>query len=134
MFRTAGASKVNRYIQAGNAAANAGVQVSGGIAKNRPRYERIENERMKADADMFRAAVNADAKVTNSAVNAKARVDITKRDVEADKNVAKSKGKARMAGQLAAGAQLIGYSNYLKNKKDEPNSLLDICRAPAYRS
>lgn len=125
-FRSTVRSNSNRYIQAGNAAASAGVNISGGIAKNRPRYDKIENARQNAYADQAAAAMKAEAQVTNAAVNAKARVQMTKDDVNASKKIEGAKKQTRMAGKLAGGAQMIGYAAYLKNKKDEPNSLIDF--------
>ena len=55
-FRSTVRSNSNRYIQAGNAAASAGVNISGGIAKNRPRYDKIGNARQNAYADQAAAA------------------------------------------------------------------------------
>ena len=125
-FRSNARSNVNRYIQAGNAAANAGVQISGGIARNRPKYDKIENARQNAYADQFVAATRAETQVTNAAVDAKARVQMTGDDIKADKKIEGAKKQTRMAGKLAGGAQMIGYAAYLKNKKDEPNSLIDF--------
>ena len=123
-FRSNARSNVARYAQAGKAAANAGVQISGGIAKNRPRYDRIENERMAANAEQFRAAVRADAQVAEAGIKAKARIDITKTAIDRDKSIAASKKSARKAGMIAAGVGAIGGGLMLKNRKEEVNPML----------
>ena len=123
-FRSTVRSNSNRYIQAGNAAASAGVNISGGIAKNRPRYDKIENARQNAYADQAAAAMKAEAQVTNAAVNAKARVQMTKDDVKADKAIRGAKKQTQMAGRLAAGVAGIGGGLMLKNRKEEANPLL----------
>lgn len=123
-FRSNARSNVARYAQAGKAAANAGVQISGGIAKNRPRYDRIENERMTANAEQFRAAVRADAQVAEAGIKAKARIDITKTAIDRDKSIAASKKSARKAGMIAAGVGAIGGGLMMQNRKEEVNPML----------
>ena len=122
-FRSSARSNVNRYIQAGNAAASAGVEISGGIAANRPRFDKIEDARMQVHADLFKAAIDADAKVAKAGMSIKAAREQRKAKEQAEKKIRASNKSAAMAGKLAAGAQAIGLSQYVKNQKQEENPL-----------
>ena len=122
-FRSSARSNVNRYIQAGNAAASAGVEISGGIAANRPRFDKIEDARMQVHADLFKAAIDADAKVAKAGMSIKAAREQRKAKEKAEKKIRASNKSAAMAGKLAAGAQAIGLSQYVKNQKQEENPL-----------
>ena len=122
-FRSSARSNVNRYIQAGNAAASAGVEISGGIAANRPRFDKIEDARMQVHADLFKAAIDADAKVAKAGMSIKAARKQRKAKEQAEKKIRASNKSAAMAGKLAAGAQAIGLSQYVKNQKQEENPL-----------
>jgi hypothetical protein len=122
-FRSSARSNVNRYIQAGNAAASAGVEISGGIAANRPRFDKIEDARMQVHADLFEAAIDADAKVAKAGMSIKAAREQRKAKEQAEKKIRASNKSAAMAGKLAAGAQAIGLSQYVKNQKQEENPL-----------
>jgi len=125
-FRSSARSNVNRYIQAGNAAASAGVEISGGIAANRPRFDKIEDARMQVHADLFEAAIDADAKVAKAGMSIKAAREQRKAKEKAEKKIRASNKSAAMAGKLAAGAQAIGLSQYVRNQKQEENPLLDL--------
>ena len=122
-FRSSARSNVNRYIQAGNAAASAGVEISGGIAANRPRFDKIEDARMQVHADLFEAAIDADAKVEKAGMSIKAAREQRKAKEQAEKKIRASNKSAAMAGKLAAGAQAIGLSQYVRNQKQEENPL-----------
>ena len=122
-FRSSARSNVNRYIQAGNAAASAGVEISGGIAANRPRFDKIEDARMQVHADLFKAAIDADAKVAKAGMSIKAAREQRKAKEKAEKKIRASNKSAAMAGKLAAGAQAIGLSQYVRNQKQEENPL-----------
>ncbi len=122
-FRSSARSNVNRYIQAGNAAASAGVEISGGIAANRPRFDKIEDARMQVHADLFKAAIDADAKVAKAGMSIKAAREQRKAKEQAEKKIRASNKSAAMAGKLAAGAQAIGLSQYVRNQKQEENPL-----------
>ena len=122
-FRSSARSNVNRYIQAGNAAASAGVEISGGIAANRPRFDKIEDARMQVHADLFKAAIDADAKVAKAGMSIKAARKQRKAKEQAEKKIRASNKSAAMAGKLAAGAQAIGLSQYVRNQKQEENPL-----------
>ena len=125
-FRSSARSNVNRYIQAGNAAASAGVEISGGIAANRPRFDKIEDARMQVHADLFKAAIDADAKVAKAGMSIKAAREQRKAKEQAEKKIRASNKSAAMAGKLAAGAQSIGLSQYVRNQKQEENPLLGL--------
>ena len=125
-FRSSARSNVNRYIQAGNAAASAGVEISGGIAANRPRFDKIEDARMQVHADLFKAAIDADAKVAKAGMSIKAAREQRKAKEQAEKKIRASNKSAAMAGKLAAGAQAIGLSQYVRNQKQEENPLLGL--------
>ena len=122
-FRSSARSNVNRYIQAGNAAASAGVEISGGIAANRPRFDKIEDARMQVHADLFKAAIDADAKVAKAGMSIKAARKQRKAKEQAEKKIRASNKSAAMAGKLAAGAQAIGLSQYVRTQKQEENPL-----------
>ncbi len=122
-FRSSARSNVNRYIQAGNAAASAGVEISGGIAANRPRFDKIEDARMQVHADLFKAAIDADAKVAKAGMSIKAARKQRKAKEQAEKKIRASNKSTAMAGKLAAGAQAIGLSQYVRNQKQEENPL-----------
>ena len=122
-FRSSARSNVNRYIQAGNAAASAGVEISGGIAANRLRFDKIEDARMQVHAALFEAAIDADAKVAKAGMSIKAARDQRKAKENAEKKIRASNKSAAMAGKLAAGVQAIGLSQYVKNQKQEENPL-----------
>jgi hypothetical protein len=122
-FRSSARSNVNRYIQAGNAAASASVEISGGIAANRPRYDKIEDARMQVHAALFEAAIDADAKVAKAGMSIKAAREQRKAKEQAEKKIRASNKSAAMAGKLAAGAQAIGLSQYVRNQKQEENPL-----------
>ena len=125
-FRSSARSNVNRYIQAGNAAASAGVEISGGIAANRPRYDKIEDARQQVHALLFDAAVSADAGVAMAGMQIKAAREQRKAKEQAKKKIRASNKSAAMAGKLAAGAQAIGLSQYVRNQKQEVNPLIDL--------
>ena len=118
------AANVNNYISAGRAAVNSAVKSRAALARNKPRYDELGTEAIKAAADEHVAAMKANAKVANAGLNAIAEVKDTANDAKAAKKVQDIKRGARKAGMLAGGVALLGAGVAMNRKKDEPDAML----------
>ena len=120
------AANVNNYVRAGNAAVRKNIKIRQALAENKPRYDKIAQASVQADA---KNKVNA---ATNNASTAKAKIESeaamrkTKIGIDSDNKIRGYKKQARMTGMLAGGAALIGYGAMNMNKKDEPDEMLSI--------
>ena len=120
------AANVNNYVRAGNAAVRKNIKIRQALAENKPRYDKIAQASVQADA---KNKVNA---ATNNASTAKAKIESeaamrkTKIGIDRDNKIRGYKNQARMTGMLAGGAALIGYGAMNMNKKDEPDEMLSI--------
>lgn len=119
------AANVRNYISAGNAAVNKAVQARRALAENKARMDEIGMEAVAQDAKTRVNTAANNALTAKQSMLARTNEKLADIEIETDKAIAKSKRGARKAGMLAGGVALIGSSIAYKNKKDEPNSLLE---------
>ena len=120
------AANVNNYISAGNAAVNSAVGIRKSLAKNAPNYgamgQAAVSEEAKTRAN--KKANEAREKAEKEGFDTKVKVNDI--NIQSDKNVINAKREARMAGKIAGGVALIGGSQLINRRKEEPNPQLKL--------
>ena len=117
-------ANVNTYINAGNNAAQAAVNIRQDLANNNPRYDQQAMTAIQEQAKTRATRISNKAKERITKEKADTSVELAKIEVDRDNALRNDKRQARMAGMLAGGVGMIGGSFALKNKKDEPNAQL----------
>lgn len=118
-------ANVNNYIAAGANAVKASTQMLDSLAKTAPNYTGIATESIKQEAANRANKLNNEGKQVYAQERADLKVSETEKEIDTLKVEINEDRKRRMAGKLAAGAKLIGVSQILKNRKDEPNPIYD---------
>ena len=119
-------ANVNNYIRAGQAGAQASVNIFSAIRDNAPKYDRIANASIAENAKTKATYTRNEAEAAISRIRAERDLEATKQDVRAGKEISGIRKNARMTGMLAGGAALLGIGAMQMNKKDEPDPTLGI--------
>ena len=122
------AANVNNYIAAGNAAVRSAVGIRNSLAASAPDYGAMGQT---AVAEEAKSRANKKAnKAQTQATQERADTDVEVNDIriKSDEKVRNTLREGRKAGMLAGGVAMIGASQLMNRRKQEPNAQLALIK------
>ena len=119
-------ANINNYINAAAASLNSANEIERALADNKIKFADMGAAQVTASAADAAQAIASNADVQNAKTNAAQVKEESEIFKSRDESIEQSRGTIRKAGLLAAGANSLAMANYLSNKKDQPNDLLNF--------
>ena len=122
------AANVNNYIAAGNAAVRSAVGIRNSLAASAPDYGSMGQEAVAQEAKSRANKKANKAREKYDKERANTKVEINDINIKSDEKVRNTLREGRKAGMLAGGVALLGASQLMNRRKQEPNAQLALIK------